>query len=124
MKKCLIFLILFVLCIDVVYADGCDALLSYTTATKISDMLRAARIGIPVLLIIVGSNDLRIHYTAPSEKVSNEAYKRFLKKLVIAGAFFLLAIILRLLISIDSNNNALNLVASQSCESKERSGKN
>ena len=118
-KRILIFIFLFVVSIDIVHAAECGALLSYDTAMTINDILGMARIGVPVLCLILSWHDIVVYRTAEDESVSNQAYKKLLKKIFIGGGFFLLAIILRLAISIDADIDSLNFVDNPTCKTPE-----
>ena len=119
MKKRLFLLIfLLVISVEIVYADGCDALLSYDNAMLINDILGMLRIGIPLLFVVFSWNDICIYRKSKEEELSNQAYKRILKKGIIAGAFFILAIILRIVISLDADLDGLNLVQNSTCRTE------
>ena len=117
-KRLFILIFLFVISVDIVYADGCDAFLSYDNAMLINDILGMLRIGIPILFIFFSWQDIHTHHTSKDEEISIKAYKRALKKGFIAGAFFVLAIILRLVISIDADMDGLNLVQNPTCKTE------
>ena len=114
MKK-IFFCIIFLLSFGVVYADGCDALLTREAAQFIKDIVTLVRIAVPILLIVLCSSDFVSIVTGQDEKVTKTAISRIIKRFICAAAFFFVPLILQLILGIDAVNNALNLVDDPSC---------
>lgn len=69
------------------------------------------QIGIPILLIIMGSLDLGKAVVASDDKEIKAATSRLVKRAIAAAAVFFVVLIVKLLINLVANNTSSNQVA-------------
>lgn len=98
-----------------VNAANCDALLTQEAADFISEIVGYIKIGVPILLIVMGSTDMVTIVMSGEQDAVKKATSRLTKRFIAAVAVFFIPTIITFLLSIDAVKNSLNLVDDPTC---------